>query len=130
MVSRKEDNIINTIGKFVYSKRKDNQMTVMEFAKNVGISPSFVSKLENDMLKPETQILENISDVLMLNKEEYVKFLELSQRKQTITTEAKNFILENLKANKSISSLIRITVGLDISNECLELLLANLKNLI
>lgn len=105
-------------------------MTVMEFAKNVGISPSFVSKLENDMLKPETQILENISDVLMLNKEEYVKFLELSQRKQTITTEAKNFILENLKANKSISSLMRITVGLDISNECLELLLANLKNLI
>lgn len=105
-------------------------MTVMEFAKNVGISPSFVSKLENDMLKPETNILENISDVLMLNKEEYVKFLELSQRKQTITTEAKNFILENLKANKSISSLMRITVGLDISNECLELLLANLKNLI
>lgn len=64
-------------------------MTVLEFADCLDIKASLVSRIENDMLKPTKNILNNISDVLTLTKEEYDTFYELSKIKQTITTELK-----------------------------------------
>lgn len=129
-MSRREDNKINTLGKFVYSKRIDNQMTVLEFAKNVGITPSFVSKIELDILTPSTIVLEEISYVLMLTEEEIKIFYKLSQVKISKNLKIKNFILKNINVNKKIASLMRIPKGLDITQAGWKKLLTDLKNLI
>lgn len=127
---RREDNKINTLGKFVYSKRIDNQMTVLEFAKNVGIAPSFVSKIELDILIPSTIVLEEISYVLMLTEEEINFFYKLSQVKISKNLKIKNFILENINENIKVVSLMRIPKGLDITQAEWKKLLTDLKNLI
>lgn len=130
LVSGKEDNIINTLGKFVYSKRIQNKMTVLEFAENVGITPSFVSKIELDILTPSEIVLEEISYVLTLTEEEINNFYQLSKLKISKNLKIKNFILENIDENKKVVSLMRIPNGLDIDQTEWKRLLTDLKNLI
>lgn len=101
--------MVNNLGKYLQNERKKRNMSLREFAKYLGISHSYLSKLENGVdsrtgkpVSPTIEILIDISKALHISLEyllEMAGYLEtnnLSDEYQSITTpqEALSFILK------------------------------------
>lgn len=68
-----------TFGAYVRQKRLERKITLRTFAKQVGISATFISGMENnEKSAPSDEVLKNIAEILHLDKEETDKLYDLA----------------------------------------------------
>lgn len=104
-------------GEYVRQKRLERKMTLRAFAKEVGISATFISGMENnEKSAPSDEVLKSISEVLMLDKEETDKLYDLAAQ-----TKASNplplDIAETVRENAVIRIALRVAKDLDATDE-------------
>lgn len=104
-----------TIGEFIYKKRLIKNMTVIEFAMRLGILPSEVNCIENNLFELTLDYVENIADILTLNSSDYDIFMGL------YNSDSENnrlFIMDKLLKNigkKNPINTIRVPLELKLS---------------
>ena len=67
------------IGEFIARKRKEQELTQMQFAEAVGVSNKTVSKWETGLRMPDVAILQNVCDVLKITVNELLAGEDLSE---------------------------------------------------
>lgn len=66
--------INHTFGTFIKAKRKERGVSLRKFAEQVGISPVYLSNLENDrMPAPKDDVVSSIARQLHLNEADTMK---------------------------------------------------------
>lgn len=70
---------METFGKFLEAKRKENKMTMRELAKKLGYTPPHISDVEKGRRGPfDITKLNLLVEILDLNKQEAAKMMELA----------------------------------------------------
>ena len=67
------------IGEFIAQKRKEQELTQMQFAELIGVSNKTVSKWETGLRMPDVAILQNVCDVLKITVNELLAGEDLSE---------------------------------------------------
>ena len=67
------------IGEFIARKRKEQELTQMQFAEAVGVSNKTVSKWETGLRMPDVAILQNVCDVLKITINELLAGEDFSE---------------------------------------------------
>ena len=67
------------IGEFIARKRKEQELTQMQFAEAVGVSNKTVSKWETGLRMPDVSILQNVCDVLKITINELLAGEDFSE---------------------------------------------------
>lgn len=67
------------IGEFIARKRKEQELTQMQFAESVGVSNKTVSKWETGLRMPDVAILQDVCDVLKITVNELLAGEDLSE---------------------------------------------------
>jgi transcriptional regulator with XRE-family HTH domain len=61
----------DTFGAFISEKRSSKQISLRAFSRQIGISPEYLSKIENGLrYAPKDEVLERIANVLLFSPEE------------------------------------------------------------
>ena len=77
------------IGKFIAHKRKEQELTQIQFAELVGVSNKTVSKWETGSRMPDVEIIQDVCDVLKISVNELLageEFAEKEYIKKTISS--------------------------------------------
>ncbi|MEG0693420.1 MAG: helix-turn-helix transcriptional regulator [Oscillospiraceae bacterium] len=106
-----------TFGEYVRQKRLDRKITLRSFAKQVGISATFISGMENnEKSAPSDEVLKNIAEILQLDKGETDKLYDLA-----VQTKASNplplDIAETVRENAVVRIALRVAKDLDATDE-------------
>ena len=104
-------------GEYVRQKRLERKMTLRAFAKEVGISATFISGMENnEKSAPSDEVLKNIAEILHLDKEETDKLYDLA-----VQTKASKplplDIAETVRENAVVRIALRVAKDLDATDE-------------
>lgn len=87
-----------TFGSFIKEKRLEKGITLRRFASDISISPVHMSNLENDRrAAPKEDILERISTMLILSKEEQLLMYDLAAKSKNIpsvSSDLPDYIME------------------------------------
>lgn len=88
---------MNKFGKFVEVRRKELRITLRAFAESVGISPSYLSDIENGNRKPpEGEKLESILDKLHLSsKERFIAYDMVGEIRNDIAPDIPKYVQDN-----------------------------------
>ena len=92
-----------TIGEIIREKRPEKFPSLREFAKALGIAPSYLSDIETDRRKPSEEVIKAIADKLDLD------FNELMGRAGRIHSDASKY----MKTNPIAGVLFRKITGLN-----------------
>lgn len=106
-----------TFGAYVRQKRLERKITLRTFAKQVGISATFISGMENnEKSAPSDEVLKNIAEILHLDKEETDKLYDLA-----VQTKASKplplDIAETVRENAVVRIALRVAKDLDATDE-------------
>ena len=104
-------------GEYVRQKPLERKMTLRAFAKEVGISATFISGMENnEKSAPSDEVLKSISEVLTLDKGEMDRLYDLAAQ-----TKASNplplDIAETVRENAVVRIALRVAKDLDATDE-------------
>jgi len=87
-----------TLGSFITQKRKERDITLRGFAEKVGISPVYMCNIEKGRrFALSDDIVERITNTLLLNKNEKNKLLDLvakAQNSPTVASDLPEYINE------------------------------------
>lgn len=75
------------IGKFIAQKRKERELTQLQFAELVGVSNKTVSKWETGLRMPDVAIIQEVCDVLKISVNELLAGEELTEKEFIQKTE-------------------------------------------
>lgn len=78
------------VGSKIQELRRLNKMTAKELSENIGVSPSFVSAIENNSTKLSLKTLSHICEVLGVTLSEFFNS-ELSPVEQKLISQIKKF---------------------------------------
>lgn len=96
----------NSFGNFLIIKRQIKQLSIREFARQINISPEYISKIEkNERTAPSKDILIRISEVLMLNepdKELLFDLAAMSKSPPALAFDLIDFIMEHPIIHKTL----------------------------
>ena len=106
-----------SFGEYVRQKRLERKITLRTFAKQVGISATFISGMENnEKSAPSDEVLKNIAEVLILDKSETDILYDLA-----VQTKASNplplDIAETVRENAVVRIALRVAKDLDATDE-------------
>ena len=95
----------------------ERKITLRTFAKQVGISATFISGMENnEKSAPSDEVLKNIAEILHLDKEETDKLYDLA-----VQTKASKplplDIAETVRENAVVRIALRVAKDLDATDE-------------
>ena len=77
----------NSFGLFVNKKRTERQITLRAFSNIIGISPEYLSKIENGLRSaPNDIVVRKIGQALLLNCEEEEILFDLAASSKTYPT--------------------------------------------
>lgn len=107
------DNI--TFGAFLAQKREEKDITLRELARQLEISASFLSDVENNRKPPLTaDRLENVASILLLSIEDKTKMYDLAgKQRNTIPPDLPEYIIER----DYVSAALRTARDLDAGEE-------------
>ncbi len=78
--------INHTFGTFIKEKRKERCVSLRKFAEQVGISPVYLSNLENDrMPAPKDDVVSSIARQLHLNEADTAMLYDLAAKAKNST---------------------------------------------
>ena len=85
-----------TFGTFLEQHRKDQDFTMRRFADMIGVTAPYLSDIEKGRRAAPDAKLENIADVLHLNREEREKMYDLAAltRENQVSTDLSGYIME------------------------------------
>lgn len=85
-----------TFGTFLEQHRKDQDLTMRRFADMIGVTAPYLSDIEKGRRAAPDAKLENIADVLHLNREEREKMYDLAAltRENQVSTDLSGYIME------------------------------------
>lgn len=96
----------NAFGFFLNEKRMEKKITLRSFSNMIGISPEYLSKIENNLRSaPRDIILEKISDKLSLSVEDRELLFDLaaeSKSNLSLASDLVEYIHENEIVHKTL----------------------------
>ena len=117
-----------TFGKFLREKRLDKKFVLRKFAKDVGISPSFLSEIENEERSaPSDKVLKEIVRLLELSPNETEMFYDLAANAK-VGNHLPADIVESVLENKTIKVALRVAKDFNATDEEWEDFMRRLKN--
>lgn len=90
-------NTKHTFGTFIKEKRLENGISLRKFSEKVGISPVYLSNIENDRLPaPKNEIVSRIAALLLLNESDTITLYDLSakSKKNVVSQDLPDYIME------------------------------------
>ena len=106
-----------TFGEYVRQKRLERKITLRTFAKQVGISATFISGMENnEKSAPSDEVLKNIAEILHLDKEETDKLYDLAVKTKASKPLPLD-IAETVRENAVVRIALRVAKDLDATDE-------------
>lgn len=105
MKSNNENNL--TFGEFLKEKRKSQKISLRELAKLLGISPPYMSDIENDHRNPPDKTkLDKIAQLLSLDQNERNQLYDLAAtskiRSYVVSPDLAEFIMGNEKLRMAL----------------------------
>lgn len=108
---------LNNFSSFISKKRKEKKMSLCEFSRRIGISPEYLSKIENELRSaPKDDTLEKMADKLGLNIDEREMLFDLAADSKPYLSLASDLLLY-IKQNKSIHKALRLAKRCDADEE-------------
>jgi len=97
------DNLYNTFGSFLQAKRSGKK-TLRAFAADIGVTPGYISDIENDRRDPPGKdLLDKMADVLGITGSELVQFYDLAgQGRKEVSPDLPEYIM-----NSDVSNAVR-----------------------
>lgn len=91
-------------GEYIMNKRKDMKMTLRGFAKKLGVSPSYVSDIENGNREPNgSELLDSLVRALELDEIEAEKMYDLAAaQRNEIAQDVSRYVNENNMAKVAL----------------------------
>ena len=88
-----------TFGEYLANKRKEREMSLRMLAKELDVSPTYLSDVENDRRNALSyEKLQKVIEILKLDEEEQRKLYDLAGKsKDTIPADVEEFVKENLQ---------------------------------
>jgi len=107
------DNI--TFGGFLAQKREERDITLRELARQLEVSASFLSDVENNRKPPLTaDRLEKVASIMLLSVEEKTKMYDLAgKQRNTVPPDLPEYIIER----DYVSAALRTARDLDAGEE-------------
>ena len=106
-----------TFGEYVRQKRLERKVTLRAFAKQVGISATFISGMENnEKAAPSGEVLKGIVEVLVLDKDETDRLYDLAAQTKTSNPLPLD-IAETVHENAIVRIALRVAKDLDTTDE-------------
>ncbi len=106
-----------TFGEYVRQKRLERKVTLRAFAKQVGISATFISGMENnEKAAPSGEVLKGIVEVLVLDKDETDRLYDLAAQTKTSNPLPLD-IAETVHENAIVRIALRVAKDLDATDE-------------
>ena len=103
-------------GLFLLNKRIEHNYSLREFSRIIGISPEYLSKIENNLRSaPKDIIVERIADVLFLNNEEREKLFDLAAESKPCLSLASDLV-KYVKENKMVYKTLRFAKRNELTN--------------
>ena len=82
--------MVNEFGKYIRGEREANKITLRKFADQIGVTPTYVSKIERGEFKPPAEeLIRKIARTLVLNED---KLLGLADK---VSSDLPGIILRN-----------------------------------
>lgn len=107
----------NTLGSFIVNKRQEKKISLRALSRIVGISPEYLSKIENGLrYAPKDDILEKIANKLALRDEEKEQLYDLAAEAKPNLSLALDLI-EYIKENEMLHKTLRIAKRNKLSNK-------------
>ncbi len=104
----------NTFGSYIMAKRLYLHISVRSFSKKIGISATYLSKIENGIKPaPKNNVLEKMADLLMIEGTEKEHLFDLAAKTRGDKALAKDLI-EYINENEIIHNTIRISKRLNV----------------
>lgn len=104
-------------GIFILNKRLEHNYTLREFSRMIGISPEYLSKIENGLRSaPNEDILNKISNKLVLDIEEKEELYDLAAQSKSNLSLASDLI-EYIQENEMLHKVLRIANRYKLSNK-------------
>ena len=106
-----------TFGEYVRYKRIDKKITLRAFAKQINVSPTYISCIENnEKAAPTIEILKNIVKVLDLEGEDKDTLYDLAA-KTKVTNPLPLDISETIQKNPTIKIALRVSKNFEATDE-------------
>ena len=87
-----------TFGSFIKEKRLKTGISLRKFSEQVGISPVYLSNLENDrMTAPKDEVVSNIAKLLLLNETDTTTLYDLAAKTKSnvvVSQDLPDYIME------------------------------------
>lgn len=104
-------------GIFILNKRLEHNYTLREFSRMIGISPEYLSKIENGLRSaPNEDVLNKISNKLVLDVEEKEQLYDLAAQSKPNLSLASDLI-EYIQENEMLHKVLRIANRYKLSNK-------------
>ena len=108
----------NAFGCFLTQKRKERGITLREFARRVGVSPEYICNIEKSRrAAPAQEILEKISNVLMLSKDDTEKMYDLAVHSKNTDNAVPEDLTGFLSDNRVVLTALRTAKDVDATDE-------------
>lgn len=99
-----------TFGDFLTAKRNECDITLRELARNLDVSPTFISDVERNRSTPKAERLEKLAEILHLSADEKAEMYDLvGRQRDTVAADLPNYI----KERDYVSAALRTARDLD-----------------
>lgn len=107
----------NTFGELINKKRLEKHITLRAFSRMIGISPEYLSKIENGLRSaPKDDILKRMADRLDFNNQEREMLFDLAAESKVYLSLAIDLIYY-ISENKIIHKTLRLAKRCNLSVE-------------
>lgn len=117
----------NKFGLFVKIKRTEKHITLRAFSHMVGISPEYLSKIENGLRSaPKGAVVKRISEALVLNDDEQELLFDLAALSKPTPTVAGDLV-EYIVNNEKVHQFLRFLKKYNVSDDDFQLIMDMLR---
>ncbi len=112
-----------SFGAFLNEKRTQNKITLRTFSHMIGISPEYLSKIENGLrAAPNNVVVRKIAQVLLLDCEEQEKLFDLAASSKTYPALALDLV-EYIMENQEVHQILRLVKRYNVSSDDLRIII-------
>ncbi|WP_440451363.1 helix-turn-helix domain-containing protein [Ruminococcus intestinalis] len=117
----------NQFGVFINKRRNEKQISLRSFSSMIGISPEYLSKIENGLRSaPKGAVVKRISEALVLNDDEQEILFDLAASSKSSPTVAGDLV-EYIMNNEIVHQLLRFSKRYNVSDDDFQLIMDMLR---
>ena len=117
----------NQLGVFINKRRNEKQISLRSFSSMIGISPEYLSKIENGLRSaPKGAVVKRISEALVLNDDEQELLFDLAALSKPTPTVAGDLV-EYIVNNEKVHQFLRFSKKYNVSDDDFQLIMDMLR---